>query len=378
MKPTMFRNDNNNNNNTNLNSQWHYFKIILFLFSFIGSGLLFAVKQVTVPRKSPSSKMLLQQNTAEEQSHSSSSSSKKVHYEMIEDGTMNYYGSTTTFRKYIAVVRDGIQPEPQQLTVKEWAEYFEHDDFIISKSHEPEIEGNSKSDPSSTLLSSEERHSVTNNDVSLLTSSSFESSLHNQTISTVSSTNGAIQNFIKTLADTGYDAFFFETPPINQITFPTQLWEFVIVNAPNLQKKALRDGNDQFHVFEQECQRAMIQNNECCTFPNLSGDAILVVPKKSSTDHNEKFSHLAQFLRTASLSQIYNVFHMVAMTYRNELAASSPSNNKESYKWLSTSGLGVSWLHFRFDTYPKYYSYEPYKKPPSSTSTGAQHHEGVV
>jgi hypothetical protein len=29
--------------------------------------------------------------------------------------------------------------------------------------------------------------------------------------------------------------------------------------------------------------------------------------------------------------------------------------------WLSTSGLGVYWLHVRLDTHPKYYQYQPYK-----------------
>ena len=29
--------------------------------------------------------------------------------------------------------------------------------------------------------------------------------------------------------------------------------------------------------------------------------------------------------------------------------------------WVSTSGLGVSWLHIRIDTRPKYYSYAPFR-----------------
>jgi hypothetical protein len=30
-------------------------------------------------------------------------------------------------------------------------------------------------------------------------------------------------------------------------------------------------------------------------------------------------------------------------------------------RWLSTSGLGVSWLHMRLDSTPKYYNWQPYK-----------------
>ena len=33
----------------------------------------------------------------------------------------------------------------------------------------------------------------------------------------------------------------------------------------------------------------------------------------------------------------------------------------EETTWLSTSGLGVYWLHVRLDSYPKYYTYRPYK-----------------
>jgi hypothetical protein len=29
--------------------------------------------------------------------------------------------------------------------------------------------------------------------------------------------------------------------------------------------------------------------------------------------------------------------------------------------WLSTSGLGVAWLHVRLDERPKYYTHAPYR-----------------
>jgi len=30
--------------------------------------------------------------------------------------------------------------------------------------------------------------------------------------------------------------------------------------------------------------------------------------------------------------------------------------------WVSTSGLGVAWLHVRVDSKPKYYSHEAYRE----------------
>jgi hypothetical protein len=29
--------------------------------------------------------------------------------------------------------------------------------------------------------------------------------------------------------------------------------------------------------------------------------------------------------------------------------------------WVSTAGMGVSWLHVRLDNRPKYYGYKPYR-----------------
>jgi len=34
--------------------------------------------------------------------------------------------------------------------------------------------------------------------------------------------------------------------------------------------------------------------------------------------------------------------------------------------WVSTSGLGVAWLHVRLDARPKYYQYTPYREQPGS------------
>ena len=38
------------------------------------------------------------------------------------------------------------------------------------------------------------------------------------------------------------------------------------------------------------------------------------------------------------------------------------SRIEQKQLWVSTCGTDVSWLHVRLDSYPKSYSYEPYKK----------------
>ena len=40
--------------------------------------------------------------------------------------------------------------------------------------------------------------------------------------------------------------------------------------------------------------------------------------------------------------------------------------------WLSTSGLGVAWLHLRLDHEPKYYQYAPYRDPAFETAFSAR------
>jgi hypothetical protein len=92
-------------------------------------------------------------------------------------------------------------------------------------------------------------------------------------------------------------------------------------------------------------------SEDVLTFPNLGGDAILVVPRPLS-DHR-CYTHLAQFLRDAPSSQVDALWRGAGLAMQDRIS-STPI-------WLSTAGMGVSWLHLRLDSRPKYYRYEPYK-----------------
>ena len=46
-------------------------------------------------------------------------------------------------------------------------------------------------------------------------------------------------------------------------------------------------------------------------------------------------------------------------------------------KWLSTHGLGVSYLHVRIDKYPKYYSFTEYRKEEKVSFTSGKIPEDV-
>ncbi|MET0247228.1 MAG: hypothetical protein ABW182_10815 [Sphingomonas sp.] len=54
------------------------------------------------------------------------------------------------------------------------------------------------------------------------------------------------------------------------------------------------------------------------------------------------------------MSQLHDFWSLLARTVEARLA-------EREKLWVSTSGLGVSWLHARIDDRPKYYSYAPYR-----------------
>ena len=93
-------------------------------------------------------------------------------------------------------------------------------------------------------------------------------------------------------------------------------------------------------------------SDDVVTFPNLGGDAIMVVPCPRAAD--SVYGHLASFVRNAAESQVHSLWQSVGEAMRKRLS--------EKAVWLSTAGLGVSWLHVRLDSRPKYYGYAPFKQ----------------
>jgi len=68
-------------------------------------------------------------------------------------------------------------------------------------------------------------------------------------------------------------------------------------------------------------------------------------------------THLAAFLRGAEESH----YKIMANTWHQEWLSRDSKGLENQLFWVSTSGLGVSWLHVRFDTFPKYYNWHEYK-----------------
>ena len=94
------------------------------------------------------------------------------------------------------------------------------------------------------------------------------------------------------------------------------------------------------------------------SFKNLRRDATLVAPRPTNRANCDKhFSHLAGFVRHADLEQVSHFWQTVAREAMQELQKRPFGSNL----WMSTAGQGVSWLHFRMEDTPKYYSFAEYK-----------------
>jgi hypothetical protein len=143
------------------------------------------------------------------------------------------------------------------------------------------------------------------------------------------------------LAEAPFEAYFWETPPVTRAT-AARAFEFVLVDSPGLAALTPEPAAFAGHFAPSQA---------VATFANLGGDALLVAPAPRGP--LAAYAHLARFARQAPASQQHALWQAVGAAVAQHLA-SAPL-------WLSTSGLGVAWLHVRLDEQPKYYTYAPYR-----------------
>lgn len=145
------------------------------------------------------------------------------------------------------------------------------------------------------------------------------------------------------LAAAPFDAFYWETPPVTIETLDRPL-EMALVDAPPLARTEA-DPSAFADRFDGE---------PVVTFPNLGGDAVLVVPAPLGPE--ACYAHLAAFVRRAPEAQTDALWSSVARAVLERVSGAP--------LWLSTAGLGVPWLHVRLDARPKYYRHTPYARRP--------------
>lgn len=153
------------------------------------------------------------------------------------------------------------------------------------------------------------------------------------------------REFAQAVAARPFDAFFWETPPA-ALGDEDQPFEFVLTSAPGLAR--VQPDSAPF-----QRQFAKQTGAEVLAFPNLGGDALLIVPAPIAAP--ACYTHLAAFLRQAPATQIAAFWRTAALALTQRLSAVAPAP-----VWLSTAGMGVSWLHLRLDSRPKYYRHQPY------------------
>ncbi|HSC17791.1 MAG TPA: hypothetical protein VLC74_02650 [Rhizomicrobium sp.] len=148
--------------------------------------------------------------------------------------------------------------------------------------------------------------------------------------------------FIGTLIANDYPGFFWEMPPLSPKS-ANNPFECVAIRDDSL--ALVRADDSDFAEHLNAAPEAV------AVFRNLGGDALLIAPSRLS--NMDCYGHIAAFLRAAPAVQQQALFQCVAAEAEKLLARG------ETF-WISTSGLGVAWLHVRLDSHPKYYQHRPY------------------
>lgn len=152
--------------------------------------------------------------------------------------------------------------------------------------------------------------------------------------------------FNDVLAAAPFAAFRWETRPVSTATV-NDPFEFVLLDNLDLAREPEPE------AFAERFRRET--EAEVLAFPNLGGDAIMVVPRPLGP--RSAYGHLAAFVRGAPEAQRAALWQAVGEAMAERLG-SEPV-------WLSTAGAGVSWLHVRLDDHPKYYGFASYRGPPT-------------
>lgn len=149
--------------------------------------------------------------------------------------------------------------------------------------------------------------------------------------------------FTRLLGAVPFSAFFWECLPVTTRSVK-QPFEFVALPAPQLLQMNVNQSAFQSYFLDP------VNTEEYVGFESLGRDAYLIAPKPC--EPLISCAHLASYVRSDPIEKKAELWAYVAAALENRISDRS--------LWLSTSGLGIAWLHVRLDTRPKYYQWEPY------------------
>lgn len=148
--------------------------------------------------------------------------------------------------------------------------------------------------------------------------------------------------FISLLTEIPFSAYRWESPPVTSSTV-NRAFEFVLLDSPSLIRPPDTKTFESYFTTDEPGAGIVV-------FENLGKDAVLVVPSPRTSD--SAYAHLAAFTRNGPDSQNHALWQIVGETMQKRISARPI--------WLSTAGGGVSWIHVRLDSWPKYYGFHPY------------------
>ena len=148
--------------------------------------------------------------------------------------------------------------------------------------------------------------------------------------------------YSKTILKAGYEGFCWEMPPVTSSSLKVD-HEYVVVESASHRNIQANPA-----PFNEHFRGGVLT----VAFPNLGKNGVMIAPAPG--DHIDGGS-ISSFLRSASRDRVVDLWAVVGREVNRRVS--------DVPLWVSTAGLGVSWLHVRLDSRPKYYRYNPYRIP---------------
>lgn len=148
--------------------------------------------------------------------------------------------------------------------------------------------------------------------------------------------------WVRCLKRVPLEAYNWELPPLNSAALD-RAFECVFV-----ENRELAQAQPDRKAFAEHFAAARM--SAAAVFENPGRDAVLIAP--CPRGESGAYTHLGSFVRHAPVEQVEHIWRELALTLHKRI--------DQTPLWLSTAGMGVSWLHLRIDTRPKYYRHQPY------------------